>query len=54
MVRCEVFALCVDEAEGVYPHPIVGAVPACEPCADKLGEHLVTWAELERGTVLRR
>lgn len=33
---CEWFALCDHDAIGVTPHPILGDVPICQRCADKL------------------
>ena len=35
--RCEWFALCDHVAAGVVHHPILGNVPTCQRCADKLG-----------------
>jgi hypothetical protein len=35
--RCEWFALCDHVAAGVVSHPILGDVPTCQRCADKLG-----------------
>jgi hypothetical protein len=34
-MTCEWFALCDNEATGVYRHPILGAVPICDRCAAK-------------------
>lgn len=28
--------MCTNEAVGVVPHPILGDVPCCQRCADKL------------------
>lgn len=33
---CEWFALCDHEAVGLVAHPIIGSVPVCQRCADKL------------------
>jgi hypothetical protein len=33
---CEWFALCTNNAIGTAPHPILGAVPICQRCADKM------------------
>jgi hypothetical protein len=33
---CHWFALCPNVATGVERHPILGFVPICERCADKL------------------
>ncbi|QIN94208.1 hypothetical protein PP459_gp025 [Streptomyces phage Wakanda] len=38
---CEWFAKCTNEADGVVKHPILGDVPTCQRCADKLGLELV-------------
>ncbi len=35
-MTCEWFALCTNEATGMYEHPILGAVPICQRCADKV------------------
>lgn len=34
-VTCQWFALCVNDATQLVPHPILGDVPACDRCADK-------------------
>jgi hypothetical protein len=34
---CSWFALCDHPAAGVVHHPILGNVPTCQRCADKLG-----------------
>lgn len=36
MTLCQWFALCDHEAVGVVAHPILGDVPTCQRCADKL------------------
>lgn len=33
---CEWFLLCTNRANGTVKHPILGAVPTCKRCADKL------------------
>jgi hypothetical protein len=33
---CEWFALCTNVAVGVIKHPVLGRVPCCQRCADKL------------------
>lgn len=33
---CRVFLLCTNAASTTLPHPILGAVPACKRCADKM------------------
>ncbi len=33
---CEWFARCTNEAVGEMPHPILGGVPICERCAEKV------------------
>ena len=38
---CEQFLLCVNPAEGVTAHPILGLVPSCARCADKLDQPLL-------------
>jgi hypothetical protein len=49
MTVCEWFALCDNPAVGTLPHPVLGDVPVCDRCADKVGlteeivrEHPVT------------
>lgn len=34
--RCQWFALCENEATTTEPHPVLGNVPICQRCADKL------------------
>src|SRR4051812_39144668 len=34
---CEWFALCTREAVGTAPHPVLGDVPVCMPCANNMG-----------------
>lgn len=34
---CEWFALCTNDTEFVILHPILGWVPCCQRCADRLG-----------------
>lgn len=36
-VPCEWFALCTRPSAGTTQHPILGAVPICQPCADRHG-----------------
>lgn len=33
---CEAFALCTHAATTALPHPILGSVPACDRCAERL------------------
>ena len=33
---CEWFALCRNESVGTVPHPVLGDVPICQRCADKM------------------
>lgn len=35
--RCKQFALCANSPDGTVTHPILGEVPTCQRCADKLG-----------------
>lgn len=35
-MRCEWFALCDHEAVGHVIHPVLGPVPTCQRCVDKL------------------
>jgi len=35
MNTCQWYALCINEATTVIPHPILGDVPTCERCANK-------------------
>lgn len=34
--KCEWFVLCDNAAVATEPHPILGAVPICQRCADML------------------
>jgi hypothetical protein len=34
-VYCEWYALCTNKADGTVAHPVIGAVPCCQRCADK-------------------
>jgi hypothetical protein len=34
---CEWFALCARQADGYAVHPIIGAVPICQRCGDRMG-----------------
>lgn len=38
---CQWFALCDNEAAGVVAHSILGHVPTCSSCADRLGLELI-------------
>lgn len=40
MPTCEWFALCDRPADGTVKHPILGNVPCCKRCADKLDLNL--------------
>lgn len=33
---CEWFALCTNDATGTMSHPILGDVPICDRCRDKI------------------
>jgi hypothetical protein len=35
-MSCQWFALCDNSADGVVKHPVLGNVPTCRRCADKL------------------
>lgn len=35
-IMCSWFALCPNDADGRVDHPVLGAVPTCKRCADKL------------------
>lgn len=39
-ILCNWFALCPNPADGRVDHPVLGAVPTCKRCADKLGLEL--------------
>jgi hypothetical protein len=45
LVTCEYFALCVNEADGTVTHPILGQVPTCRRCAEKMEKVLHLWPE---------
>lgn len=34
-VVCDWYALCTNEAAGTVDHPVLGAVPTCQRCANK-------------------
>lgn len=36
-MTCRWFALCDREADGVVEHPVLGDVPTCKRCANRLG-----------------
>lgn len=40
---CEWFAFCTRESSGVVEHPILGDVPTCERCANKLDLDLLRY-----------
>lgn len=40
-MSCQYFALCDNEAVGNVVHPVLGNVPTCQRCADKLDLTLV-------------
>jgi hypothetical protein len=35
--QCEQFLMCDNAATRLVPHPILGEVPSCQRCIDKLG-----------------
>lgn len=37
MSTCEWFARCGNPAAGLVHHPVLGYVPTCQRCTDKLG-----------------
>lgn len=37
---CEYFALCDRPADGTVSHPILGDVPCCTRCAERVGADL--------------
>lgn len=41
MQLCEWFLWCMNEAVGTVKHPLLGDVPTCQRCADKLDLDLV-------------
>lgn len=41
LVICEWFALCTYTADGKVHHPVLGWLPCCTRCADKLDLQLV-------------
>ena len=40
-MTCEYFALCKNPAVGFVTNPILGPVPCCQRCADKMEQTLV-------------
>lgn len=38
---CEYFALCTRKADGYVVNPILGRVPTCQRCADRMEQTLV-------------
>lgn len=36
MATCQAFALCCNPATMLYESPVIGLVPSCKRCADKL------------------
>lgn len=44
MTTCEWFARCANEAAGVAPHPILGAVPICVRCAKRFDLNVTPFA----------
>lgn len=36
MITCQWFALCTNEATLTVTHPVMGSVPCCQRCCDKL------------------
>lgn len=40
-MSCQYFALCENSAIGVVPNPILGPVPCCQRCADRVGVTLL-------------
>lgn len=55
---CEWFALCENTADGVVSHPVLGDVPTCQRCADRLGldlrpnVHDSPWPNIERNVAV--
>lgn len=39
-LTCQWFAFCSRPAEGVVAHPVLGRVPTCRPCANRLSLQL--------------
>jgi hypothetical protein len=46
IVICQWFAACTREAHAVVTHPVLGYVPTCQACAEKLDLELIP-AEFE-------
>ncbi len=40
-IDCRYFALCDRSADGIVRHPILGDVPTCRRCAERVGAELV-------------
>jgi hypothetical protein len=43
MTLCRVFALCDRPAVGTIDHSILGRVPSCQRCADRLEQELTPY-----------
>ncbi len=37
-VLCHWFAACTNPANGLRPHPVLGPVPICHRCDEKMGD----------------
>jgi len=42
-MTCQWFALCPNNADGEVWHPILGDVPVCMDCAEKLDLSIITY-----------
>lgn len=41
IIQCEWFLLCPNPADGLVEHPILGEVPCCDRCAEKMEQTFI-------------
>lgn len=44
---CEYFVLCTNESIGTVANPVIGPVPCCQRCADRVGATITTYERHE-------